>query len=103
MLARWVCPAFGLGLALAVLLVAADAWRRLQVAMVLTDSGANPPREVVRAAELNGVYIIGLVVGGVTAILAVIVGVLFYLSVKAPRRGRRSAVTAADPARRDLL
>jgi hypothetical protein len=85
MLTRWVCPAFGLGLALVVLLVADDAWRRLQVAMVLTDSGANPSREVVRAAELNGVYLIGLVVGCVAAMLAVIAGTLLYLSVKARR------------------
>ena len=85
MLTRWVCPAFGLGLALVVLLVAADAWRRLQVAVVLTDSGANPSREVVRAAELNGVYLIGVVVGCVAAMLAVVAGAFLYLSVKARR------------------
>ena len=83
MLTKWVRPAFGLGLALVVLLVAADALRRLQVAMVLTNSGVNLSREVERAAELNGAYLIGLVVGCVAAMLAVVAGTLFYLSVKA--------------------
>lgn len=90
MLKRWVCLALGLGLALAVLLVAVDALRRLQVAAVLANSGANPSRSVTRTAELNGVYLIGLVVGGIVAILSVVAGVLLYLSVKQFRRGHHS-------------
>src|SRR5262245_56586365 len=85
MFTRWFAPAFGLGLALVVLLVAADAWRRLRVAMVLTNDSANLSREVERSAELNGVYFIGLVVGGVVAMLAVFAGGLLYLWVKARR------------------
>jgi hypothetical protein len=87
MLAKWVYPAFGLSLALAVLFVTADALRRLQVAMVLANSGANPPDALVRAAELSGVYIIGLAVGAFTAISAIVAGVLVYLSAKAHRHG----------------
>ena len=86
-----LAPALGLILATASIVAASDTVRRLKVALVLADSGANPPREVVRNAEFNGVYVIGFIAGSVTVLVASLSAFLLRLAIRAWRRGRTAA------------
>lgn len=83
--------AFGLMLGTVSIVAVLDAARRLNIASVLADSGANPSREVVRYAEFNGVYVLGFAVGSVTAIMAILSVILLRIAVKAWRRGGEAA------------